>query len=961
MDKNVSTETGVHPRLRFLGWDRPLLDLACEFLLRDRGGGTLELDDVMVVAPTRQAARRLRLALAEAAATRRTGLFPPVVTVPEGLLDAGATLTRPVEELAVWSSLLARQPPDRFTRVLPRPAQDSQWTLGAGMQLRDLRSLLSEVGLGLREARERLAAALDDSIDWEPDRWDELCELEEVYLAAVHDLGLEDRSRALATGAERFAPSARVERIVVMGVPDPAPLILRYLESAERTVPVTVCVHAPRDLAGAFDSWGRPVPEYWAQREIPIPDRCLHLAARYQDQADRALDLASAAPAGRIAVGVVDESVVPHLQRVFAGAGVATHNPAGTRFALHPLFTLVRDSLQLALEGEYEALRSLVRHPDLLAYLRGACVGFSATDFLRSLDELQNRHLPWGFREVLYWAESEAPDTVLVRGCTALRDLLDPLREAPGPVAILAFLEHVYGSRMLAPDQEDDRAFQDAAASLSEALHTLAERPLRRLCDSNADYVHLLLSQLAQLQLYGEPGPQDLDLQGWLELAWEPCPDLVVTGFNEGRVPSSVVGHPFLPDRARSVLGLSDNRRRLGRDAYLLAGLTACRPEGTLQIVLGRITDDGDVMRPSRLLFHCGDPELPGRARALFRAVDEPVAGGARDLAWAWRLNPPRLPGPERVSVTSLRDYLACPFRFYLRHVLGMGERHDRKYEMDAADFGTLCHAAWEAFARDPGGIRDSLEPDTIAAFLCRVVDREIERLYGTGLSAPVLMQAEALKQRLVHGAAVQAAERAQGWRIDPEFVEYSLGRGDGLVRHGVRVRGKVDRVDRHPSGRVRIIDYKTADRATSPDTTHLAPPGTASDPHLLCEVDGKKRRWTDLQLPVYALLLADELGTVPECAYFALPKAVTETAILPWPGLDTALLASADACAEETLKRIRAGVFGPPAERLTYDAFESLFFDSPDDTLTAEWRAPGPEPIDPDSGGNGARTGEGM
>ena len=51
------------------------------------------------------------------------------------------------------------------------------------------------------------------------------------------------------------------------------------------------------------------------------------------------------------------------------------------------------------------------------------------------------------------------------------------------------------------------------------------------------------------------------------------APVLVVTGFNEGRVPAGVRGHPFLPDGLRTALGLPDDAARVARDLHALCAI----------------------------------------------------------------------------------------------------------------------------------------------------------------------------------------------------------------------------------------------------------------------------------------------------------------------------------------------------------------------------------------------------
>ena len=81
--------------------------------------------------------------------------------------------------------------------------------------------------------------------------------------------------------------------------------------------------------------------------------------------------------------------------------------------------------------------------------------------------------------------------------------------------------------------------------------------------------------------------------------------------------------------------------------------------------------------------------------------------------------------------------------------------------------------------------------------------------------------------------AEFQADWRGKGWRI--EHAELRL---DGLLQlsdgRQVALRGRIDRIDRHDSGDIAIIDYKTSEQLKSAQAKHM---------------DGEE--WLDLQLPL--------------------------------------------------------------------------------------------------------------
>jgi ATP-dependent helicase/nuclease subunit B len=443
----------------------------------------------------------------------------------------------------------------------------------------------------------------------------------------------------------------------------------------------------------------------------------------------------------------------------------------------------------------------------------------------------------------------------------------------------------------------------------------------------------------------GEP----LDLEGWLELAWNPAPVLCVAGMNEGFVPDGHVGDLFLPDALRRQLGLRDDRMRVARDAYVLAALCAQRsdpaatPPPRVVLLVGKRAIAGDPLRPSRLLFRCPDDVLVRRAGRLFR--DPPPVRTAAAHAVSFTLDPARVPPacltrrlPGRISPTAFRDYLQCPLRFYLKRVLTMESQDDRAREPDARGFGNLVHAVVEAMARDPGRIWACGDAARLSEWLARRLDAAAAEQYGARPWLGVTLAVETAARRLRAFAAQQVAWHAAGW----EIIEYETDRYQTTLED-VIIGGRMDRIDRHRDGAICVLDYKTADQAEPPSESHLEPAGDdaafpeAILPRELVESLGRggetgggnrvrARRWSDLQLPLYREMLRATQGPDVRVGHILLPAARGETTFAVWDDYSDALHGHALACAAAVIGRIRDGIFWPPAARPPrYDDFGDL------------------------------------
>lgn len=204
-----------------------------------------------------------------------------------------------------------------------------------------------------------------------------------------------------------------------------------------------------------------------------------------------------------------------------------------------------------------------------------------------------------------------------------------------------------------------------------------------------------------------------------------------------------------------------------------------------------------------------------------------------------------------------------------------------------------------------------------------------------------VVLQIESARQRLKAFAAHQAALRKEGWLINDTEV---LTKEWNFQIDGIALHGMIDRIDHHEGrNEWRVWDYKTGSTPKPPAKAHLtrAKDADTGDEQrawmCVTPADGKTQRWTDLQLPLYALAVehhkADAKARV-SVGYFNLPSAIGDTEAVVWEELDANLREDARRCAETSIQRIREGIFWPPAESGRYDDFAHLVLGNAEETV---------------------------
>ena len=280
--------------------------------------------------------------------------------------------------------------------------------------------------------------------------------------------------------------------------------------------------------------------------------------------------------------------------------------------------------------------------------------------------------------------------------------------------------------------------------------------------------------------------------------------------------------------------------------AALLAAGTPASAQEWRQIasVAGTLAGDETVERAQRLRQE--------RASERFTPYDGNLAG--EDV--------PDPTASDRLSPTALEDWVRCPHAYFQFRLLGVGpvEEPEEVVQISAMERGFLLHEVWDQLvnaALDEGWVPGPGEP-----WPPQAADR-IEELAESAFAAAVergvtgarllweqdqrtltrdlttwLTKDDDRRLRLDEAVPI-GAEHAFGNRTTPA-IGIELGDGREL-----RLRGKIDRVDRRRDGGLAVTDYKTG-RADSYKTI------TRDDP-----TDHGQR----LQLPVYALAAREAYG----------------------------------------------------------------------------------------------------
>ena len=906
----------------FLDHDRPLLHLAADYLIdRFYQNGRLDMRNVMLTLPEKRAINRLEEILAEHAERIDPAWYPPdfltIGMLPEKLYELKYEL---VDQFAddltqyfAWIHAIDQlddEHPDLLRRLIPSPPSrdDMESRLALG---RMIAKLHRELAAGTLDFTHVAEICRELKIETEVSRWEALDKLQTKYHAKLDSLRIWDvqsaRLFALKT-PEEFEPKRQQfqqdgKEIILVGVVDmnlAQKELLRHFGNF-----VTPLVFAPRDWSDRFDDLGCLIPHVWQNVPIDLHDQQIHIVESTGDQAEEVVrclnNLKGKYAPPEIVIGVPDKKVVPFIERQFERVNIKTRIVAGTSIRQTSVYRFL-ETLLLYLESPtFAHFAALVRHPDVEAFLQSKL----PQPIISELDRHHTDFLPVGLEsleksETLNAVRKQLQELLAEQkvGCRPLGGNVGDSRHEVGQTLFDENSSAEYrtqppGGRLptfvfqqIFPEHKRDEAYHqilNTFSQIQEVPKELLSKPL-----TFVDTVRLVLAQVGSASIPMPHEPNAVELIGWLDLAMDDAEVVIVTGMNDGSVPSFQTSDMFLPDTMRQQLSkkhklsIDDNSRRYARDAYALTCLLATRHYDPLRIQLigSRRSAENDPMLTSRLFFAADDETVTKRVKRFFTEHREPpetitflpaksTAQRATKSAVEVAFAVPELPehaGEEIkvMSVTEFKEYKACPYRYYLKYRYKLRTLNDDDDELDAKSFGNVIHKVLEWFGQDEKR-KLSTSSGKIRDFLVLNFRELIRKQYGEQPRPVIAIQAERAVKRLEAFADWQAiwATKHEILATELNFDEerFSLDVGEKAMG----LRGRIDRIDwNRETKELIILDYKTGS----------AHPGK----HM------SKGEWIDFQLPLYYHLLgqhaeyADALQKGFRLGYIVLPSDVSKT-----------------------------------------------------------------------------------
>ena len=365
-----------------------------------------------------------------------------------------------------------------------------------------------------------------------------------------------------------------------------------------------------------------------------------------------------------------------------------------------------------------------------------------------------------------------------------------------------------------------------------------------------------------------------LQVMGMLESRMLHFPRVMVLDAVDDKLPGTPAYDALLPDPLRGLLGLPDARHRSLVAAHNFHRLLVGAGEAAIFYQSGETAPGDKAGKPVRSRFveqllweeekRLGRVVKPGDGGPL-EAVALPVASvpeadGGVEVSAAVRAKLERLLRDKELSATFLDSYLHCPARFFYERLTPLREAETVSEDGDPRELGILIHDVLCEFMTPLLGRRmdlSTLDPRPLQeAFGQRLAERAFFAQMPYDMRLALKRSGELRLARFLASSGettITELERPYTATIDVD------GRG-------LRVKGKFDRVDMRPDGRV-ILDYKTGGVHPPAQTLwgeEALWEAVAFTDHDTDPAPELARRLGSVQLPLYCWLLREDTGQTP-------------------------------------------------------------------------------------------------
>ncbi len=333
---------------------------------------------------------------------------------------------------------------------------------------------------------------------------------------------------------------------------------------------------------------------------------------------------------------------------------------------------------------------------------------------------------------------------------------------------------------------------------------------------------------------------------------------VIIPSMNEGIFPRRSEKDLFVNQAVRKEIGLPYDKERENLYYYYFTELKCSKKEVYISYIeeekrdirsrfIDFLLDAGVVLDDAKIRLDNNAIEMPKREvkkdHDLLRVLRQRLSS-------------------RGLSPTNLKNYRECPYRFYLRYLIGIQEPKEIIEEAGPVEWGSAIHNALRHFYKYdfPRGITDE-EFESAKLKLHRRLRGALNNEVAKKPKQVTFLDLEMYKRRMEKFLHADIERFRDDFRIVTDKIEKQIVQELIIKDTKVKLYGYPDRIDVH-NGKYHIIDYKSK-----------AP---VRKEYLIGD------DFTEFQLPLYALIMSNgKFTNIGGLAYYEISKDTTLISIV--------------------------------------------------------------------------------
>ncbi len=785
--------------------------------------------------------------------------------------------------------------------------------------------------------------------------------LEKKYYERIKNV--RDRSsvilETLNSPAEKFASFKKIILIECTEIRNAIGLMLEKLDN----ITIEHYLNITEEQLSYFDTFGRPDTDKMLQCRFDwqIEDN----VRTFTNPIQEAAKIASLIEKDCLpeCIGVLNDNLNNVLANELSEKGIEISNPAPkmlNSFYWSKLFLHIADLRTGKIT--FKDVYFFASDESVLNYFK---LNSAAVKIREKFDKLQQDHLISDLNSLLFFLKKDAEENALcIQFCEKLAELQQEVRNGKKGKII----ENIYEvfKKTASQNSLENMDFNEAEISL-EALKNAVNSARNVANEENCMlfFRHLLAdSKISGTEQYKDNA---LTFSGFLDLIWYENNTLIIGGITEESFASASQEDMFFPEHLRCQLKWSSAYSRFGADIHRFRQLLSQYDKTSLLITHSAADTAGSLTTLPRLFFNVDDEKLLKHCDLLFNNKLAQINIPSSQLDYKKFICEPAFTDymPQRISVTSFKTYIECPYTFYLEKIRSCSKLEDESIELSAAQLGNLLHAVFEKYGKI---YANSLpEEKELSEFLHTELDKSFISQIGNAVNNLTVMQNEVMHSSIDGFMQMEYQTRTSFASHKIHAVEHKIDilygelydriqqKWDNLLPEindelrNIRLVGKIDRIDiaedKDSNIFCRIMDYKTSNKEKKPSEAHFK---TKNSEHLDEEImlaAEPNKYFADMQLVIYNLLaetfrneLKIDENAVIKCGYFNLPKDTEQTKIELFNELDGQVLQNGAKAMHYLMQKIFIDkYFWPPSLSYIYGFMKNYFPEISNDDIKQE------------------------